>query len=421
MHHFNYKKGELHCEEVQLRKIANEIGTPFYCYSQATITRHAREFIEPFVGTNSLICYAVKANSNLSVLKLLFSLGCGADIVSIGELRMALRAGADPQKIVFSGVGKKREEIAAALKANILLFNVESAQELQLIGQVAKELKITAPVSLRVNPDIDAKTHPYITTGLHENKFGIPMEEAIDLFHRAHEDKNLRVVGIDCHIGSQLTELSPFIQALKSLKEKIKQLRDDGIEIEFLDLGGGLGITYQNEEPPHPREYAKAIIEEIRDLNITLIMEPGRTIVGNAGILVTEVLFTKTTPSKEFVIVDAAMNDLIRPGLYDAYQEILPVKEKPHAKKRVVDVVGPVCETGDFLARNRQLQETTSGELLAVMSAGAYGFSMSSNYNARGRVAEILVSGNQFAVIRARETVEDLVKNEIPPQWSLSP
>lgn len=417
MHHFNFKNGELFCEEVSLKKIATEVGTPYYCYSQATLTRHVQQFSDPFKAIKAIPCYAVKANSNIAILKLLFSLGCGGDIVSAGELYRALKAGADKRKIVFSGVGKTEEEIEYALKEKILSINVESAQELELISKVSKRLKLKASISIRVNPDIDPKTHPHISTGLLQNKFGIPMDEAIGLFHKASKDKNLIVIGIDCHIGSQVTKIEPFLDTLKSIKKTILKLKSDGIKISHLDIGGGLGITYSDEEPPHPKEYAKAIIKALKGLDITLVMEPGRVIVGNAGILVTRVIFTKPGPKKEFVIVDAAMNDLIRPVLYSAYQEIIPVSKPFKKGTKIVDVVGPVCETGDFLARDRKMSKVSPGDLLAVMSAGAYGFSMSSNYNSRPRVAEILVSGNKYAVIRKRETLKDLLLGEKIPSW----
>ena len=417
MHHFNFKKGELFCEDIPLKKIAEEVGTPFYCYSQATLTRHVQQFSDPFNDINALPCYAVKANSNIAVLKLLFSLGCGADIVSAGELYRALKAGGDRRKIVFSGVGKTEDEIEYALKEKILCINVESAQELEAVSKVAKRLKLKASISIRVNPDIDPKTHPYISTGLLQNKFGIPMGEAVGLFHKASKDKNLNVMGIDCHIGSQVTKIEPFLDTLKSVKKTILKLRSDGIKISHLDIGGGLGITYSDEDPPHPKEYAKAIIKELKGLDITLVMEPGRVIVGNAGILVTKVLYTKAGPKKEFVIVDAAMNDLIRPVLYSAYQEIIPVVEPSKKGTKLVDVVGPVCETGDFLARDRKMPAVAQGDLLAVMSAGAYGFSMASNYNSRPRVAEVLVNGNKYAVIRKRETFKDLLLGEKIPSW----
>jgi len=418
MHHFNYKNGELNCEDVPLRKIADEVGTPFYCYSQATLTRHVKAFIEPFSSIDSLICYAVKANSNLAVLQLLFSLGCGADIVSEGELFRATSAGVDPKKVVFSGVGKTESEIIAALKAEVLSLNVESAQEMELVSKVAEKLKVKAPISIRVNPDIDPKTHPYISTGLLHNKFGVPLDEAHELFRKAKKDPNLEILGVDCHIGSQVTELNPFIEALKSLLGVIRKMQSEGITIHHLDLGGGLGITYKDEEPPHPRDYAKAVIKELKDLNLKLILEPGKAIVGNAGVLVTKVLFTKKTPLKEFVIVDAAMNDLLRPALYQAYHEITPIVENPKGSPIEVDVVGPVCESGDFLARDRKFAPSTRNDLLAVMSAGAYAFTMSSNYNSRPRVAEVLVNGNEFAVVRKRESLEDLIRGESLPDWS---
>ena len=362
---------------------------------------------------NPLICYSVKANSNLSVLKTFIDLGSGVDTVSGGEIFRAIKAGVNPDKIVFSGVGKKEEEIEYALRTGILMFNVESVQELAAINRIAGRLNLTAPISLRVNPDIDPQTHPYITTGLKKAKFGIDIEIARDLYRHARTLKNLEVVGIDCHIGSQLTSISPFVDALKKIREMIEDMAGDGIILRYLDLGGGLGITYHDEVPPHPTEYGKAIIEATDGLNITLIFEPGRVIVGNAGILVTSVIYTKESMEKNFIIVDAAMNDLARPSLYGSYHAVQPVRKQDAAEEVKVDVVGPICESGDFLAKDVNLSPFKQGELLAVMSSGAYGFTMSSNYNSRPRVAEVMVSNKEFSVIRERESYEDLIRGEL--------
>ncbi len=418
MHHFQYRDGELYAEEVPVREIAQTVGTPFYLYSAATLKRHIQVFDQAFSGLKHLVCYSVKANSNLAVLRLLAREGAGADIVSGGELYRALKAGISPQKIVFSGVGKTREEISRALKAGILMFNVESLGELEVISEEARKQGTQAPVAIRVNPDVDPKTHPYISTGLKQNKFGLEVEAAFEAYLKAQEDPYLKVVGIDCHIGSQLTQISPFVEALARIKEFVQRLAERGIEISYLDLGGGLGIVYGEEAPPPPAEYAQALKKELADFEGTLILEPGRVIVGNAGILVTKVLYLKQGPSKRFVIVDAGMNDLIRPAFYQAYHEIRPVQPRTQ-EKVVVDVVGPICETGDFLARDRALPEVAPGDLLAVMSAGAYGFVMASNYNSRPRPAEVLVAGNKFFVVRRREELEDLVAGESIPEFLL--
>ena len=415
MHHFTFKEGELHAEGVPVREVARRVGTPFYLYSAATLKRHFRIFDEAFASIPHLICYSVKANSNLAVLRLLGQEGSGADIVSGGELYRALKAGIPPEKIVFSGVGKTPREIREALKAGILMFNVESLGELEVLSREARRLGRVAPLAVRINPDVDPKTHPYISTGLKKNKFGLDLEQALEAYRRAQADPHLQVLGIDCHIGSQLLQISPFVEALRRVKDFIRRLQEEGIQIQYLDLGGGLGIVYGDEEPPPPKEYAAALVKELGDLKVTLLLEPGRVLVGNAGILVTKVLYYKETPAKKFLIVDAGMNDLLRPAFYKAYHEIVPVlqKERPEA---VVDVVGPICETGDFLAQDRRLPLVQPGELLAVMSAGAYGFVMSSNYNSRPRPAEVMVHGDEFFVIRRRENYARLVAGEkIPP------
>ena len=414
MHYFTYKNGELYCEEVPIKKIVEEVGTPVYIYSAKTIRRHFQVFDKSFKDINHLVCYSVKANSNIAVLSLLRKLGSGADIVSGGELKRALKAGIPPEKIVFSGVGKTPEEIELALSAGILMFNVESIEELETLGEIAKKLNKPAPFALRVNPDVDPQTHPYISTGLKKNKFGIPEEQVIDAYKKAKEHPYLNPVGLDAHIGSQITSVSPFKDALYRLKKVWEALINLGLELKYLDIGGGLGIVYENEEPPLPQEYAEAIIEEAKDLNATLILEPGRVIVGNAGILVTRVLYIKENIAKKFVIVDAGMNDLIRPAFYQAYHKIVPVEQRDE-EGEVVDVVGPICESSDFLARERKLPKVKRGDLLAVMSAGAYGFVMSSNYNSRPRAPEILVDEDKFYIIRRRETIEDLLALESVP------
>lgn len=416
MNHFNYKNGDLYCEDVSVARIAAEIGTPFYLYSRATLGHHFKSFDGPFAAIPHICCFAVKSCSNIAVLRLFASLGGGADIVSGGELFRALAAGVDPGKIVYSGVGKSREEMAYALRENILQFNVESEEELDALQEVAVKAGATARVSFRVNPDVDPKTHAYISTGLAKNKFGIPIETAGQVYAKAAKMANIEILGVSCHIGSQLTMVSPFIESLHKLKIFIGKLRQQGINISHLDLGGGLGIRYDEENPPHPDDYAAAIIKEIGDLNCKLILEPGRVIVGNAGILVTRVHYTKQSPTKKFVIVDAGMNDLARPSLYGAYHAIKPVKDSGRGTE-VVDVVGPICETGDFLAREQEVVVSKQNDLLAVMSSGAYGFSMSSNYNSRPRVAEIMVSADKFQVIRARETYQSLIERESIPDF----
>ncbi len=420
MNHFQYKDGELFCEDIPVAVIAQEVGTPFYLYSKATLTRHFQAFDSGFADIDHITCFAVKSCSNIAVLSLFSGLGGGADIVSGGELFRALQAGMDPRRIIYSGVGKGEEELRYGLKSGILLFNVESEQELLRLQKVAADMGVTAPIAFRVNPDVDPKTHAYISTGLAKNKFGIPIDEALELYVQAAEMEHIKVMGVSCHIGSQLTLISPFVEALRKVKAFVGRLAEKGIAINYIDLGGGVGITYDDEEPPHPQEYAKAIIEELGGLKATLILEPGRVIVGNAGIMVTEVQYTKTNrggdKEKNFVVVDAGMNDLTRPSLYGAYHSIQPVQEKTTASQ-LVDIVGPICETGDFLAQDRVFPQVEQGDLLAVMSAGAYGFTMASNYNSRPRAAEVMVSGERFAVIRERETIESLIKGEAIPEF----
>lgn len=419
MHFFQYKDNELHCEEVPIREIAREVGTPFYLYSEATLTRHFQAFNSGFEGIEHLTCFAVKACSNIAILNLFGRMGGGADIVSGGELFRATSAGIPPFAIIYSGVGKTENEIRDALEANILMFNIESPQELDRVQRVAQELGVVAPVGFRVNPDVDPKTHSYISTGLAKNKFGIPVDDALDEYKRARSMEGIAIRGVSCHIGSQLTQIEPFIEALRKVKDFIARLEAEGIKIYYLDLGGGVGITYDDEEPPHPHDYAMAIKEELGELNCTLILEPGRVIAGNAGILVTEVQYTKVNTGgkedKRFVIVDAAMNDLTRPSLYGAYHEIIPVKKKA-SDDQVVDIVGPICETGDFMAKDRNLPKVGQGDLLAIMSSGAYGFTMASNYNSRTRAAEVLVRGDKYFLIREREDYYDLIKGETIPE-----
>lgn len=415
MHEFKYHGDKLYCEDVPIDEIAAQEGTPLYLYSQTTLENHFRVFDAAFAAMPHITCYSVKANSNIAVLRVFAALGSGVDVVSGGEIFRALQAGIAPRKIVYSGVGKTRAEIEYALSCDILQFNVESAQELELIDAVAGGLGKKARIALRINPDVDPKTHPYISTGLKKNKFGIKIEDAIGEYTKAAGKKHIEITGIACHIGSQITETSPFVDAMGRVKEFVRDLDRCGIKIQYLDLGGGLGITYDSETPPLPSEYAGALIREMKDLSCTLILEPGRVIVGNAGILVSRVLYIKKTDAKNFIIVDAAMNDLVRPSLYDAYHEIVPVLKRQGAVV-IADVVGPICESGDFMAKERNVQDVTQGEYIAVMSAGAYGFSMSSNYNSRPRAAEVMVKGTRFFVIRKRESHEDLIRNEVIPE-----
>ena len=418
MDYFEYRDGELFAEGVPVRRIAREAGTPVYIYSLATLRRHFRVFDQAFAPLPHLICFSMKSNSNLALLRLFVREGGGFDIVSGGELFRALKAGADPGKIVFSGVGKRAEEMRSALEAGILMFNVESEQELSLLNEVARGLGKKAPISLRVNPDVDPQTHPYISTGMKKSKFGIDIKRSVEEYKRALSLPHIEVIGIDCHIGSQITSIPPFVDALSKVREYLDGVLTGSLgrgTIRYLDLGGGLGIRYQDEEPPHPEDYARALIRELKGLEVTLILEPGRVIVGNAGILVSEVLYIKETDEKKFVVVDGGMNDLIRPALYGSYQAIRPVVQRD-GEKIIADVVGPVCESGDFFAKDREMTRPEPGELLAVMSAGAYGFSMASNYNSRPRPAEVLVDGEGFYLIRSRETLEDLVRGEsVPP------
>lgn len=411
MDHFNYRGQQLFAENVAVQDIAQQFGTPCYVYSRATLARHWHAFDTAFGAQPHLICYAVKANSNLAILNVLARLGSGFDIVSLGELERVLAAGGKAERIVFSGVGKRKDEILAALKVGIRCFNIEVSGELDRINALAGELGVIAPVSFRVNPDVDAKTHPYISTGLKENKFGIDFDSALHEYQRAAQMPNIKIVGIDCHIGSQLTEARPFLDALDRVMYIVNLLAEQGITLHHLDLGGGLGIRYRDEVPPEPAVYIQAILQRLNNPALEILLEPGRAIVGNAGILVTRVEYLKPTPNKNFAIVDAAMNDLVRPALYSAWQEIIPVQQGSTAVVETWDIVGPVCETGDFLGKQRDLQLMVD-DLLAVRSAGAYGFSMSSNYNSRPRVAEVMVDGEQATLVRERETVPQLWQGE---------
>jgi diaminopimelate decarboxylase len=410
---FVYRHAELCCERVSLRALAAEVGTPAYVYSKAALLESYGAYDRAFAEVPHVVCYSVKANSNLGVLGTLARAGGGADIVSGGELFRALRAGIPADRIIFSGVGKTRDEMRAALEVGILLFNVESLSELRALDAVAREVGVRAPVALRVNPDVNPETHPYISTGLRSSKFGIPYAAALEAYGEAVGLKGIEVVGADMHIGSQLTKASPFAEAVARLAALVKILRERAIEIRMVDVGGGLGIRYREEAPPTHREYATVLLPALRELGVTVLLEPGRSIVGNAGLLLTRVLYRKDTGEKKFVIIDAAMNDLIRPPLYDSYHEIRPVNEaRLGGPMEKVDVVGPVCESGDFLAKDRDLAQAEEADLLAVMSAGAYGFAMSSNYNTRPRAVEVLVDGDRYAIVRRRETYEDLVAGE---------
>jgi diaminopimelate decarboxylase len=410
MSQFQYRDGELHAENVPLARIAAQYGTPCYVYSRAALTSAWRDFDAAFAGRDHLLCYAVKANPNIGVLNVFARLGSGFDIVSGGELARVLAAGGDPRKIVFSGVGKTATEMRAALQAGILCFNVESAPELELLNRVAGELGVTAPVSLRVNPDVDAKTHPYIATGLKDNKFGVAYDDALTVYRRARELPHLRIEGVDCHIGSQLTEVTPFVAALERVLALVDALAADGIAVHHIDLGGGLGIRYRDETPPPVTEYAKSVLRTLGSRTQKLLFEPGRLLTGNAGVLLSEVLYLKHGQDRNFAIVDAAMNDLMRPALYEAWHDVLPLRNTPPGG-HVYDIVGPVCESGDFLARDRQLS-VNPGDLIAIASAGAYGMSMSSNYNTRPRAAEIMVDGERVYPIRDRETIAQLIAAE---------
>jgi diaminopimelate decarboxylase len=420
VNHFDYRDGVLHAEDVAIPDIAASVGTPFYCYSTATLSRHYRVFAQAFAGLDALVCYAMKANSNQAVLKTLAKLGAGADVVSEGELRRALAAGIPASKILFSGVGKTAREMDFALTAGILCFNVESEPELELLSARATALGKVAPISLRINPDVDAKTHKKISTGKAENKFGIPWQKARQVYARAAELPGIKVAGIDTHIGSQITELQPFDDAFALLVELVGALRGDGHAIEHVDLGGGLGIPYRtdNNPPPLPDAYAQIVRKHVTKLGLKVMFEPGRLIVGNAGILVSEVIFVKEGDAKNFLVVDAAMNDLIRPTLYDAFHDIKPVVQPPADTPRMmVDVVGPVCETGDYLGLDRDLPRLKSGDLIAVSTAGAYGAVQAGTYNTRLLVPEVLVDGDRFHVVRPRQTYDDLIGLDSMPDW----
>jgi len=420
MHHFAYRNGVLHAEAVNLTSLADAVGTPFYCYSTATLQRHYRVFADAFADVPSLVCYSVKANSNQAVIATLAKLGAGADVVSGGELKRALAAGVARDKIMFSGIGKTAAELAAALEENVLCVNVESEPELELLSAIAASKGRTANVSVRVNPDVDAKTHAKIATGRAEDKFGIPISQARAVYAQAAKLSGLRVVGVDMHIGSQITELSPFDDAFALLSDFVRTLRADGHVISHVDLGGGLGIPYQddNEPPPDPSAYAEVVKRATRGLDCKLIFEPGRLIVGNAGILVTRVLYLKRGETKTFVIVDAAMNDLIRPTLYEAFHEIQPVSEpRPDGRRTLADVVGPVCESGDFLALDRDIAAPKPGDLLAVMTAGAYGAVQSGTYNTRPLIPEVLVRDSEWALVRPRLEADQLIAFDRLPPW----
>lgn len=408
---FHYQSGELFAESVSLRAVAEQYGTPCYVYSRAYLEQRFSEYSDALHGQDHLVCYAVKANSNIAVLNVLARLGAGFDIVSVGELERVLAAGGPAERVVFSGVGKTAAEMRRALEVGIYCFNVESEAELERLNAVAAEMGVVAPVSIRVNPDVDAKTHPYISTGLRDNKFGIDIARAPEVYAHAASLSNLAVKGVDCHIGSQLTDTSPFLDALDRVLMLVDTLAEQGIDIAHLDLGGGLGVRYRDEQPPSTGDYIAAIRERLGERQVKLMFEPGRSITANAGVLLTQVEFLKLNPHKNFAIVDAAMNDMLRPALYQAWMDLLPVVPRSNGEARHYDVVGPVCETGDFIAKDRELR-IESGDLLALASSGAYGFTMSSNYNSRGRAAEVMVDGDQHHLIRARETVADLMRGE---------
>ena len=419
MHHFAYRDGVLHAEDVSLKALAEEIGTPFYCYSSATLERHYKVMRDAFAGTDHMICYAMKANSNQAVIRTMAELGAGMDVVSEGELRRALAAGVPARKIVFSCVGKTAREMALALREGIACFNVESEPELELLSEVAKRVGQRAAVSIRVNPDVDAKTHHKISTGKAEDKFGISYKRAREVYARAAALPAIDVAGIDMHIGSQITELEPFAKAFKLMGELTEELRSDGHNIRHLDLGGGLGVPYRgtNDVPPHPDEYAAMVKATLGHLNLKFVLEPGRMIVGNAGVLVSRVIYVKDGTEKHFVIQDAAMNDLIRPTLYDAYHEIVPVTEPAGGEPMMADVVGPVCESGDYLAKGRRLPRVEPGDLLATMTAGAYGAVQAGSYNTRPLVPEVLVKGGKWALVRPRQSYEELIGMDRLASW----
>ncbi|USG61125.1 diaminopimelate decarboxylase [Sneathiella marina] len=421
MDHFSYKNGELYAEDVALRAIAEKVGTPFYCYSSATLERHYKVFSGAFDGVNSLVCYALKANSNLAVIRTLAELGSGADVVSEGELRRALEAGIPAEKIVFSGVGKTPSEMRYALEVGIHQFNVESEPEVRMLSEVAQSMGKTAPITFRVNPDVDAKTHAKISTGKAENKFGVPWQDVSRIYREAAALPGIEIVGVDVHIGSQLTDLEPYKNAFNRVRELVQQLRAEGHDISRVDLGGGLGIPYDADIPPEPAAYATVALEAIGNLGCQVIFEPGRLIVGNAGVLVSEVIYVKQATERKFVILDAAMNDLIRPAMYDGYHQIDPLREdQKKADYAPADVVGPVCESGDTFARQRDMPYLEDGDLVAFRSAGAYGAVMASTYNTRPLVPEVLVKGDQYAVIRARPSLDEILKLDIMPSWQQS-
>jgi len=411
MDHFEYRQSVLYCEDVAITALAERYGTPLYVYSRATLERHWHAFDSALAGHAHLVCYAVKANSNLAVLNLLARLGSGFDIVSGGELQRVLQAGGKPSKTVFSGVGKQANEIETALEVGILCFNVESEQELDRIDEIAGRMGRTARISFRVNPDVDARTHPYISTGLKENKFGIAFADAEAVYLKAARLDNIEVVGMDCHIGSQLTEMSPYVDALDRLLALIERLREQGMDIHHLDIGGGLGIRYRDEQPPLPAEWASVLQDRLSGFDGTILIEPGRAIAGNAGILVSRVNYLKHGPDKNFAVIDAAMNDLIRPSLYGAWQEIIRVEQASDAPQKLYDVVGAICESSDFLGKDRNLS-LRQNDLLAIRSSGAYGFGMASNYNSRTRAAEVIVDGDRHYCVRERERFEDLIRGE---------
>ncbi len=414
---FEYQNNEMYCEQVPIQKIIKEVGTPAFIYSQTHFVDRFKELDEALSFVPHLICYSVKTNSNIAVCRVLAQAGSGFDIVSGGELQRVLKAGVDPQKVVFAGVGKTEEEIELAIKSNILFFTVESEPELRLIAKVGARLKKKGAVAIRVNPDVDPQTHKYITTGKAESKFGLDFVRAKELFKEAKGLDAIEVVGIQMHIGSQITKTQPYVDAIKKMLHWIEEIKKEGIALKYLDIGGGLGIVYKDEKPATAKEFAQAIGPYVQYLGLTLFMEPGRFIAGNAGVLATQVIYIKENPTKKFVIVDAAMNDLIRPTLYEAYHEILPVSENQSQKEMVADIVGPVCETGDFFAKERKIAQVKEKDLLVIKSAGAYGFTMASNYNTRPRAVEVLVHQDKYAVIRARETVQELISNEKFPGW----
>lgn len=416
MHYFRYKDNSLYAEDVPVKELVAAFGTPLYIYSYNTIIRHFRAYDDAFDGVPHLVCFALKANTNSAILRIMAENGGGADIVSGGELFRAIKAGIPPEKIVYAGVGKTEDEIRYALRSRVLMFNVESKDEVYEIDRIAGQMGLKAPIALRVNPDIDPETHPYISTGLRKHKFGIPIEYALEYYRSIKRLKNLEIVGIHKHIGSQITKVSPFADALRKILLLVDELNRYGISIGYLDIGGGLGITYKDEVPPLPKDLARHLLPLIKGRDLTLIVEPGRSIIGNAGILVTKVLYLKEGKEKNFIIVDAGMNDLIRPSFYGSYHHIQPI-EKKRRKSIMADIVGPICESSDFLAREREIPQVRQGEYLAVMSAGAYGFSMSSNYNSRPRPAEVLVREKEYGLIRRRETYRDLIRGETIPDF----